>query len=360
MANMEGAHRAKAKMGRLCYYYLRYSKSLGFRRKHRNMILFGQQVAALATGLRIRYAKSGTEQGVCCYQGTGKGHFAKLVARFIQVSPYALAMGCPAAYSGESREREKGKEKEREKESGSVENPVSTPPTPGPLPNVRYWPSVWCYTIFSTDAAVRFPMSGTDAACGATLCVYAVSGTDSAYGATRVNRRPHACKLVRRYQPLLWSYALPTRCPVLVYCTVLRVWYWHIAWLLREVRVLRAYGAMRSLRHVQYWHAKSAKSGGVEGEESELTVLRSPTVLRVCCAVSGTDTAYATTHFRSSQQSVRNSLVRFAIGLRACYAMPGTAVAYAAICLCACYAMPGTDLVYLATSEKTEEILGEA
>eukprot|EP00961_Rhodomonas_salina_P009566 129683-Rhodomonas_salina.1 len=32
--------------------------------------------------------------------------------------------------------------------------------------------------------------------------------------------------------------------------------------------------------------------------------------------------------------------------LRACYAMSGTAMAYAATCLRACYAMSGTDLPY--------------
>eukprot|EP00961_Rhodomonas_salina_P232980 3147932-Rhodomonas_salina.1 len=36
--------------------------------------------------------------------------------------------------------------------------------------------------------------------------------------------------------------------------------------------------------------------------------------------------------------------VRYAIGLRACYAISGTDIAYAATCLRACYAMPGTDL----------------
>eukprot|EP00961_Rhodomonas_salina_P244471 3304263-Rhodomonas_salina.1 len=34
--------------------------------------------------------------------------------------------------------------------------------------------------------------------------------------------------------------------------------------------------------------------------------------------------------------------------LRACYAKPGTDIAYRAICLRACYAKPGTDSAYLA------------
>eukprot|EP00961_Rhodomonas_salina_P042527 571429-Rhodomonas_salina.1 len=35
-----------------------------------------------------------------------------------------------------------------------------------------------------------------------------------------------------------------------------------------------------------------------------------------------------------------------AINLRACYAMPGTDIAYGAVGLCACYAMSGTDMAY--------------
>eukprot|EP00961_Rhodomonas_salina_P051554 692188-Rhodomonas_salina.2 len=35
-----------------------------------------------------------------------------------------------------------------------------------------------------------------------------------------------------------------------------------------------------------------------------------------------------------------------AISLRACYAMPGTCLAYGGICVRTCYAMPGAGLAY--------------
>eukprot|EP00961_Rhodomonas_salina_P132036 1777522-Rhodomonas_salina.1 len=60
------------------------------------------------------------------------------------------------------------------------------------------------------------------------------------------------------------------------------------------------------------------------------TGVHSANSLRACYAMSGTDLGYA------------------AIGLRACYAMSGTDLAYATIGLCVCYAMSGTDLAYAA------------
>eukprot|EP00961_Rhodomonas_salina_P196314 2649739-Rhodomonas_salina.5 len=74
--------------------------------------------------------------------------------------------------------------------------------------------------------------------------------------------------------------------------------------------------------------------------------------------MSGTETAYRCdacanlTEILAVIRRVRaeapTPLVRqVASSLRACYAMPGTDLAYSRICLRACYPMSGTDLVYV-------------
>mgnify|MGYP003687928947 CR=1 FL=1 len=80
--------------------------------------------------------------------------------------------------------------------------------------------------------------------------------------------------------------------------------------------------------------------------------------LRPTYGMSGTDVARGTASVaatidssRSSKSHKMNLRVSSAIPLRACYAMPGTDKAYAAICLRFCCAMSGTDLAYAATSQ---------
>eukprot|EP00961_Rhodomonas_salina_P168201 2267458-Rhodomonas_salina.3 len=72
-------------------------------------------------------------------------------------------------------------------------------------------------------------------------------------------------------------------------------------------------------------------------------------LLRTCDVVSGTDIAYGTSR-KCASDAVCGTEIAYgvtrvldAICLRACYAMPGTGIAYAT-CLRACYAVSGTDI----------------
>eukprot|EP00961_Rhodomonas_salina_P140027 1884224-Rhodomonas_salina.1 len=81
-------------------------------------------------------------------------------------------------------------------------------------------------------------------------------------------------------------------------------------------------------------------------------------LLRTCYAMSTTDIAYVATSLRACYANwtdqyadpVANALTATGIPLCACYAMPGTGLADAAMHLRTCYAMSGTDLAYAATA----------
>eukprot|EP00961_Rhodomonas_salina_P214988 2903700-Rhodomonas_salina.2 len=69
--------------------------------------------------------------------------------------------------------------------------------------------------------------------------------------------------------------------------------------------------------------------------------------LRACYAVPGTDLGYAATRLPATFRSAyRPSEAAKGIVLRTCYAMSGSDLAYGTICLCARYAMSGTGQVY--------------
>eukprot|EP00961_Rhodomonas_salina_P081675 1098042-Rhodomonas_salina.1 len=122
------------------------------------------------------------------------------------------------------------------------------------------------------------------------------------------------------------------------------------------------------------------RGGGEQGARGAQEV-NSAIGLRACYAMPGTDPAHGTICLRacyaaSSTDGAIALRARYAmpgtdltdgayqmritrssgIGLRFCSAMPGTDVAYETIDLCTCYAMSGTDLAYRGTDQDLQSL----
>eukprot|EP00961_Rhodomonas_salina_P255834 3457337-Rhodomonas_salina.1 len=65
--------------------------------------------------------------------------------------------------------------------------------------------------------------------------------------------------------------------------------------------------------------------------------------LRDCYAMSGTKLAYAAVCLRACYAMSGTDIAYAAIGMWALCAIPGTDIVYSAMCLCACYAIPGRE-----------------
>eukprot|EP00961_Rhodomonas_salina_P041535 559058-Rhodomonas_salina.1 len=116
------------------------------------------------------------------------------------------------------------------------------------------------------------------------------------------------------------------------------------------------------IAHDEYWTLRVLSGSYKNGAGREGCSLCPGTSLRACLSVSclriracyampGTDVAYGTSG-NARQQYCRK--VSSAISLRACYTMSGTDRACGAIGLRACYATSGTDLACGATSACTQ------